>query len=66
MNESEKFEKRESKKINRYQKGELLGEGSFGKVYKVFEEDGGQIFAIKEIEIKNLGGKNMEVNIIFI
>ena len=50
------------KKITRYQKGELLGEGSFGKVFKVFEEDGGQIFAMKEIDLKRITEKHLEVN----
>lgn len=52
-------------KITRYQKGELLGEGSFGKVYKVFEEEGGQIFAMKEIDLKNITAKHLEA-IIFL
>ena len=56
----EKYEDIELKKITRYQKGELIGEGSFGKVYKVFEEDGGQIFAMKEIDVKKMTEKHLQ------
>jgi serine/threonine protein kinase len=37
-----------------YKKGNLLGEGSYGRVYQGFDEDIGQMIAIKEIDIKRL------------
>jgi serine/threonine protein kinase len=39
----------------------MIGEGAFGKVYQGFEEDTGQIIAIKEINLKKISGKNIEV-----
>ena len=34
-----------------YKKGALIGEGSYGKVYKSFNEDDGKTYAIKEIDL---------------
>jgi serine/threonine protein kinase len=41
-----------------YKKGELIGEGSYGKVYKGFDEDHGDLFAIKEIDFRNISSNN--------
>jgi serine/threonine protein kinase len=35
-----------------------LGEGSYGKVYKGFDEDHGDLFAIKEIDFRNISNNN--------
>ena len=58
--ETEKYDIIEPKKIIRFQKGELIGEGSFGKVYQGFDGDSGQIIAIKEIDIKKINSKNLD------
>jgi serine/threonine protein kinase len=40
-----------NREIKKYKKGNLIGEGSFGKVYQGFDEELGCIIAIKEIEL---------------
>lgn len=51
------------RKIIRFKKGELIGEGAFGKVYQGFDEDTGQIIAIKEINFRKINNKNLDVGI---
>ncbi len=51
------------RKIIRFKKGELIGEGAFGKVYQGFDEDTGQIIAIKEINFRKINSKNLDVGI---
>lgn len=48
--------------ITRYEKGNLLGEGSFGKVYEGFDKDQGNIFAIKEIDLKKINIKDKNIS----
>ena len=50
------------KGVIRYKKGELIGEGAFGKVYQGFNQDTGQILAIKEINLKNINKENNDVS----
>ena len=40
------------KKVTNYKKGELIGEGAYGKVYKGFDEVHGRLIAIKEVDLK--------------
>lgn len=53
-----------SKKICqlRFKKGELIGEGSYGKVYQGFDEEQGRLIAIKEIDIGKINKKNLMVS----
>lgn len=51
------------KRILKYKKGELIGEGAFGKVYQGFNQDSGQIIAIKEINLKKINSKNIDVTV---
>jgi serine/threonine protein kinase len=37
----------------RFQRGKLLGSGSFGKVYQCFDLSSGQLIAVKQIELLN-------------
>lgn len=46
-----------------YKKGNLIGEGSFGKVYQGFDEDVGNIIAIKEIDLEIIGDTYLESKI---
>ncbi|KAJ0408873.1 hypothetical protein ATCC90586_007971 [Pythium insidiosum] len=39
----------------RWRRGELIGEGTFGKVYMALNSDTGELFALKEIEIRSSG-----------
>ena len=41
-------------------KGDLIGEGAFGKVYQGFDEDTGIIIAIKEIDLKKIAVKGLD------
>lgn len=41
-------------------KGDIIGEGAFGKVYQGFDEETGQIVALKEIDLKKLSIKGLE------
>ena len=34
-----------------YQKGDLIGKGTFGKVYKALEKRNGSLFAVKAISL---------------
>ena len=49
---------------NSYKKGSLLGEGSYGKVYQAFDEDVGNIIAIKEIDIIYTNNNYLEAKIL--
>jgi serine/threonine protein kinase len=51
---------------NSYKKGSLIGEGSYGKVYQAFDEDIGNIIAIKEIDIKYTNNDYLENKILSI
>ncbi len=46
----------------RIRKGELIGEGAFGKVFSAFDEDRGMLIAMKQIDIKKLKKKSENVN----
>lgn len=46
--------------FNSVRKGDVIGEGSFGKVYQGFDEDYGQIVAIKEIELKKISTRFLD------
>jgi mitogen-activated protein kinase kinase kinase 3 len=46
--------KQEKQVVYHYKKGVLIGEGSYGKVYKSFNEDDGKTYAIKEIDLIRL------------
>ena len=43
--------------IYRFIKGELIGEGSFGKVYQYFNKETGKIYAVKELNLEILNKK---------
>ncbi|DAZ95460.1 TPA: hypothetical protein N0F65_002145 [Lagenidium giganteum] len=43
----------EDRTIVRWKRGELIGEGTFGKVYMGLNSDTGGLFALKEIEIRS-------------
>lgn len=45
----------------RIRKGELIGEGAFGKVFSAFDEDRGMLIAMKQIDIKKLQKKSEDV-----
>lgn len=45
----------------RIKKGELIGEGAFGKVYNAFDEDRGMLLAIKQIDLNKLRKKSDNV-----
>ncbi len=52
------------RQIKNYKKGALIGEGSYGKVYQGFDEDLGQIIAIKEIDLRRINhSKNIDSKI---
>lgn len=52
------------RKIEKFKKGELLGEGSFGKVYQAFDEELGQLIAVKEIDLRRVSShKQLESKI---
>lgn len=42
----------EDRAIVRWRLGDLIGEGTFGKVYQALNTDTGELFAIKEIEVR--------------
>jgi serine/threonine protein kinase len=45
----------------RFKKGELIGEGSYGKVYQGFDEQQGKLIAIKELDLRRVSSKNLKV-----
>lgn len=45
--------------IYRFIKGELIGEGSFGKVYQYFNKETGKIYAVKELNLEILNKKSI-------
>lgn len=49
--------------VNNVKKGDPIGEGAFGKVYQGFDEDNGQIVALKEIDLKKLSIKGLEIKL---
>lgn len=46
-----------------YKKGNIIGEGSFGVVYQAFDEDHGQLFAVKEINFNKINKNGLETKI---
>ncbi len=52
--EEEKKNPIEKTKIRHYKLGNLIGQGSYGKVYEALEEDKGQLIAVKIIDKKRL------------
>ena len=50
----------------RYRKGQVIGEGAYGKVYEGFDEDEGKVIAIKEIPLDKLTTKYLVVKILII
>lgn len=53
----------QERKISKYKKGELIGEGSYGKVYQAFDEEVGQLIAVKEIDIRKISYKMVDSKI---
>ncbi len=47
--------------LNRIRKGELIGEGAFGKVFSAFDEERGMLIAIKQIDLNKLRKKSDDV-----
>ena len=45
-------------KIRHYKVGNLIGQGSYGKVYEALDEDKGQLIAVKVIDKKRLNSLN--------
>jgi serine/threonine protein kinase len=41
------------KKIDRYEKMDLIGEGTYGVVYKARDVETGEIFALKKIRLES-------------
>jgi len=60
--ETENFDRPEIKKVTNYKKGELIGEGAYGKVFRAFDETHGRLIAIKEVEIKEF---SKEINVTY-
>jgi len=50
--------------IFRFIKGDLIGEGSFGKVYQYFSKENGKIYAVKELNLEILNKKINNIDII--
>ena len=48
----------------RFIKGDLIGEGSFGKVYQYFSKENGKIYAVKELNLEILNKKINNIDII--
>ena len=48
----------EKTKIHHYKLGNLIGQGSYGKVYEALDEDKGQLIAVKIIDKKRLNSLN--------
>ncbi len=52
----------EIKKVTNYKKGERIGEGAYGKVFKAFDEVHGRLIAIKEVDLKELSSNELSVS----
>jgi len=51
----------ETKTVTNYKKGELIGEGAYGKVFKGFDENHGRLIAIKELDLKKISTTELSV-----
>ncbi len=60
--EDEKNIKLEKIKIRRYKIGNLIGQGSYGKVYEALDEERGQLIAVKVIDKKRLNSFSSNSN----
>ena len=45
----------------RWREGEVIGQGAFGEVIMGFNEDNGQIMAVKQLNLKFLAGEEVKI-----